>query len=117
MWRELAAVNNLLTFRRLESSLLKMCSSCFNEYAKLIKLKSAILSKLEKAGEELKDAPPPSKRAKIAIVSESTSERSMEKSPSVMVNNINKEVSLMKLSIHENVIQHTKNTYSAYEYL
>lgn len=95
LWRELAAVNNLQSFSKLESSLLKMCCSCFNDYSKLGRLKSSILSKLEKAREQLKSveeedmsAPPPSKRARITTVSEPAAETCTQRSPSVMVNNI-----------------------------
>ena len=55
-WRELAAESSLLQHcSQLDESLLRMCNSCYNDYAKFNKLKTSIANNIEAAGKKLKN--------------------------------------------------------------
>ena len=106
-WRELAAnTANLQECISVDGSQLKMCSSCFNDYDKLVKLKKKITSNIIAAAEKLVDldlcvSP---KRPRITMeesIVAKEADATTKSSPPVMVNstkyNINRNLSFALL--------------------
>ena len=71
LWRELCQASDLREVSNCDEALLRMCSSCFNDYSKFCNLRKKIASNMESAAERLvvdfEASAGPSKKARVVV--------------------------------------------------